>query len=356
MKTPYVIEEDSYIKLVFAYKDGVNIAGKESELLQQYRLYPTGEYHTEESSDKEIIVNDSGRELAFSFPITLQNSYMSDHTFVGDELWIFPVSNDSHTNWSTVLRYNVDMENKSANLLGTFDHNFGHANTVDYQDKTDCLVLGNGSGSGNTEPNEFYVFQNASSLKDIEQVDVYEHAIVYEVANDGFDWGKQLNVVWGQSNGGKYNIVYALSNYNSETGTADYSPSSSDTQVIHKLLLGQGSNVLEHGSYRSGKGQNEFNGTYKVLKKYEHPYEYDYANQGTTFYNGKIYEGIAHDRLSFFEKVLDDSGRVQSKLFRERLWDDLGDELNLVVEGIDIKDNHIFLGEIGQRIYVYKIY
>lgn len=357
----YSFSEDSLVRFVINGYGGsiketlstVSILQYSSDVLNELT-----ETKTEEANHAQpYYVNDSGKDLVFKFPITLKNSYKSDHTFVGDELWIFPVSNDSHTSWSTVMRYSVDAKNKTATLLGTFDHNWGHANSVDYNENTDSLVCGNGGGSGNTQPDEFYVFENASQLKNIAQVDVHEHAIVYQVEKDGFDWGKQLNTTWGQANGGKYNIVYVLSNYNSATGKADNSTTSSDTQVIHKVLLGQGANKLENGTFIDGKSGLEYNGTYKVLKEYTHPYEYDYANQGTTFYNGVIYEGIAHDRLSFFEKILDDSGKVKSILNRERLFNDAGAELGLVVEGLAIKDDLLYLGEAGNSltIYVYKL-
>ncbi len=290
----------------------------------------------------DIVVNDTGKEFVFSFQVSPGGSYLSDHTFAGDELWVFPVSDDQHVNYSTVSRYLVDIERKSAELVGSFQHNWGHCNTVDYCEATDAIILGNGGGSGNKEPNEIYIFENASNFKNVSQVDVAS-AITLRPEEDGFDWGKQVNVVWGQANAGMYNIAYALSN-------------DDVTQFIHKIFIGQGDNELENGTFISGKTGLQFNGTYKVLKVYTHPYSRDFCNQGTQFYNGVLYEGISHDRISYFEKVLADDGKVRSKLMRERIYDQSGNEIKFVVEGVAIKDNHIFIGSIKNKIYVYKLY
>src|SRR5690606_2125364 len=91
-------------------------------------------------TNTNIAVNDTGKEFIFKFNIPIY--WMSDHTFVGNELWCFNVSNDNHSDYQDVNRYMVDFENKTASFLGSFQHNFGHANTVDYCAETDTLILG----------------------------------------------------------------------------------------------------------------------------------------------------------------------------------------------------------------------
>ncbi len=343
--TKYVFEKECYIKLVIAYDDDREVTLEDrNDILSNFVAY-TGilSEESEENNNRYTrqIYNDTGKEFIFKFPVVSGGSYLSDHTFVKDELWVFPVSNDSHTNFVDVNRYSVDLENKNAQFLGSFKHNWGHCNTVDYCKVTDSIILGNGGGSDNLEPNEIYIFENASNMQNETTVNV-STAIKLEIEKDGFDWGKQLNVVWGESNAGKHNIIYAISN-------------NDVTQFIHKIILGQGGNQLENGTFISGKTGLQFNGTYKIIKQYTYPYDRYYCNQGTQFYNGILYEGFGHDAISHFEKILNKNGTVTAEIMQERIYDDTGNEINFTVEGLAIKNDHLFIGSIKNEIYVFKL-
>lgn len=312
----------------------LNISGKLNGRLLHSLVYDTSKLST-----KTTIM--SGKELEFSFKCQFSDSYLSDFCFVDNELWCFAVSNDAHTNTADVARYSIDYENKNATKVGSFTHNFGHANTVDYCSQTDCLIMGNGGGSGNTEPNEFYVFPNAKDFKNQGNIVLDEKAIKYDVST--LDWGKQVNVFWGESNRGKYNIAYAISN------------NGSNKRFIRKLLLGQGTNKLENGTFIEGKTGLEFNGTFKVLDTWTRDYVYLEFNNGTDWHDGIIYEAYGDGALWWGEHELLDNGSIHTTNMRDLVYDDTGEVLNVEPEGITIKNGHFHLGDVNSNIYIYKL-
>ena len=272
----------------------------------------------------------------------------SDHTFVGDELWFFPNnSTDDHTTWSAVKRYAVDIENGTSEYLGSFNHNWGHCNTVDYCSANNCLVVGNGSGNSNIGNNQFYIFENASNMKNEEEVNVLTDAIIYDLGEWGSaEYGKQVNVIWGSENRGKFNVVYVMSN-------------DGKYLFIREVLLGLGSHELEDGTFISGKNANQFNGTFKVLNLYTYTYS-DYAClQGGTCYNGRIIMGIAHDGIQIEELILDENN-IKCRRHHERIYTDDGVEARIDTEGLAIKDGLMFIGTYSNtynefRCYAYQL-
>lgn len=295
----------------------------------------------EEINRRNNHVSVGGHDLVFSFPLN-GNYYMSDHTFVGDELWLFMVSNDNHTSYSKVLRYSVDFIGKRATYLGEFKHNFGHCNTVDYCPDTNTLIMGNGGGANNPENTQIYIFPNADKMKEKSTVSLATSAIIIDIDELGLDFGKQLNVCFGESNNGKHNIVYAISNNGS-------------TKTIRKLLLGQGKNKLQYGNFIDTAEGLEYNGTFTVLKKWETPYSSHICNQGTDWYKGKLYEGVGHYGIWHFEHELLQNGIV-TKQTQELFYNDDGSVRVVVTEGITIKDGYMIMGNTTDNlVYVYWI-
>ena len=309
----------------------LNISGKLNGRLMGSVVYDN------EGNTKRTVM--SGKECLFSFRCGFTKSYLSDFCFVGDELWCFAVSNDAHTDTAEVVRYSIDYKNKQATKLGSFTHNFGHANTVDYCEALDCLILGNGGSSGNTQPNEFYIFPNASSFKDLSAVTIAEHGMVFDVSQLG--WGKQVNVVWGESNRGRHNIAYVISN----DGSAN--------RYIMKILLGQGSAQLEHGTFIEGKGYYEFNGTFKILGTWPREWVYLEFNNGSDFYDGVIYEGLGGG-LWWAEHRISEDGTTDTTIYKDMVYTPEGEIESAEAEGITVNNDYLILGDAASNIYIYK--
>lgn len=286
-------------------------------------------------------------ELEYYDEITLPpQCAMSDHTFVGDELWVFTISDDDHDEFAPVYRYKADIENKDFAYVGKFEHNFGHCNTVDYCAANDTLVLGNGGTENYDITDKVFIIENASRLKDMEKADISEVAKTIDLDASGIDCGQQVNVCWGESNRGKYNIVYVLSNL-------------SWKKHIRKVLLGTGSNALECGK-RQRAEEGEFNGTFKVLADFTRDYSRTYCNQGTQYYGGKLYEAMGHDGVYFAVDSLLADGSIATEFVKFYEYDDDGNVSDYAyAEGIALKDGYLFVGSLDyyvhRKILIYKL-
>lgn len=284
-------------------------------------------------------------ELDYYGEIVLPKGDMSDHTFVGDELWVFYPSDDDHENYSPVHRYKVDLTNNEYEYLGKFMHNFGHCNTVDYCAVNDTLVFGNG-GSENYDANDLiYIIENASALKEQERVDIADVAKIIDLDAAGFDVGQQVNVCWGESNIGSYNMIYALSNKNG-------------VKYICRILLGSGENRLECGNMLD-VADGEFNGTFCLMTEFTKGYSADYCNQGTDYYSGQIYEALGHDGIMISISSLLENNTISSKIYHARVYNELGAPYTTFSEGIALKDGYLFVGVFSyaksNKIIIYKL-
>ena len=104
-----------------------------------------------------------------------------------------------------VYRSKFNEERSDLVLIEKLVTNFGHWNTVDYNEDIDCLLFSNSANIVTTEGNYFHIIKNPLSLHGT--VDKDDVGIKYEV-----NLGYKVNLVWGDSNLGQNNILYALSN------------------------------------------------------------------------------------------------------------------------------------------------
>ena len=277
---------------------------------------------------------DMGR-LKFKFDVDAGGSYISSESLVGDELWVFPVSNDEGTNFMTASRYKMDFENNTATKVGSFTHNWGHVNSSAYNPWRDALICGNGSGSYDLM-GQIFIFENASSFKDRTQVNRSE-AVTINVQ----EWGYKANVIWGESNMGRGDICYVITN---------------DAQNVRKLQLGMGANNLGSGVMFGDRSDSQFNGTYKVLGEWTLP-RIDVV-QGSNYENGALYIGLGHDTAWYTKNHLHDDGFVTYETYKEKFYNADGSQLKCNMQGITVTDKYIILGLQGgslptNQIHVY---
>ena len=345
-------EKTKKIKISFVYENkDTFILNEGSSLLSKYEEYKVlfeemsftnnqlekiSNYVNKNNSSDVYMLN----ECLFEFNIN--PTYMSDHTFVDGELWVFNASNDEHTNYAKINRYKVDVTTKSAELLGSFEHNFGHCNSVDYCKGSNTLIMGNGSSSYDL-PGEIYIIPNAKQLKNYSQVNLSDKALLIDVST----LGKKVNTYWGESNGRWYNIIYVIVD---------------DNKKMYKLLLGQGTTKLEKGSYNSSWGTisaMSYNGTYKILDEYVLENNLD-VNQGGKFYNGYLYNAIGHSGLWISKKRFYD-GTVSQEQLKEIQYSNIDGQVltNPFSQGLEINEGYLYLGSCingaNGHIRVYKL-
>ena len=327
-KNPYCDELNGDILLLLNI-DGKFVAGELRDIFNERLL--RNEIGSIVSSD---VKHDMGR-LKFKFDVDPGGSYISSESLVGDELWVFPVSNDEGTNFIKATRYKVDFENNSATEVGSFTHNWGHVNSSAYNPWRDALICGNGSGSYDLM-GQIFIFENASSFKDRTQVNRSE-AVTINVQ----EWGYKANVIWGESNMGRGDICYVITN---------------DAQNVRKLQLGMGANNLGSGVMLGDRNDSQFNGTYQVLGEWTLP-RIDVV-QGSNYENGALYIGLGHDTAWYTKNHLHDDGFVTYETYKEKFYNADGSQLKCNMQGITVTDKYIILGLQGgslptNQIHVY---
>src|SRR5690606_9284050 len=235
--------------------------------------------------------------------------------------------------------------NEDLSFYKRLRHNFGHVNTIEYNQSTDSLIFGNGSGFYDTD-GEIYIIEGVKHWKNLERDPLLDinglingsRVIKIEV---GRDCGDKVNVCWGEDNNGQNNICYVISN---------------DAQNIRKLLLGKGQNNLGLGQFISGLTSNQFNGTYKIIGEWTTP-KIDVV-QGGCYYNGYLYLGIGHGGMWVVRYKLNDNGSVQTEQKLEKFYTETGDVIDCASEGVTIKDGMIYHNVLGgvRATYRYRVF
>ncbi|WP_258079012.1 BppU family phage baseplate upper protein [Enterococcus faecium] len=336
------ISDGNYsIRLVLAYADDREITDPVDNDLTQSLIIDT-------ISDKELEMDGRLKQIESKVQIVPQDfpkmikmqqhdrlwGNISSHCFVGEEFWVFTAADYSEDGErGRVIRYTFD-ENDTLIFQSEFKHNWNHVNSVGYSAVNDVLVCSSFVGDNTPvvdEKYEIYLIQNVSSFKDLPSHEsealLADNALKITVP---FEWGNRMNATFGESNGGKENIIYYITN---------------DNRDVRKILLGQGPNNLGSGQFLDVKNDREFNGTYKLLNHYHTDNSFE-VNQGSWYFNGALYLGLGHEGLYYQKSVLLKDGSILTELFKDEMYDDAGNLLfqNLGFSGITINNGRMYCG------------
>lgn len=227
----------------------------------------------------------------------------NDFTVIKDEIWFAEnkYENGVATVYTTVHRYKI--EEGHLIHLSDIDTDFGHWNCVDYNEENDCLVFSNAANAVTTEGNFFSVVKNPLALGSVARLETC--GIKYPV-----DVGFKVQAVWGDSNWGKNNIVYLLSNYAS---------------TVTKVML------LKDAS-------GEFNGEYLVLETKELP-GVNIGIGGADFWGDTIYIGDG-TKYGLIKMSMTD---YSTEAIAKRYYRDNGTEITGSTQGVHVDNNHIWV-------------
>ena len=257
-------------------------------------------------------------------------------TSVDDELCFLATGVDDHSNFVNITFRNKD----DFSVTKTLNHNWGHANTIDYNKFSDSLILGNGSQNTIEDIGEIYIIQNFKSIKDKEnntELPLSEYATTISLT--GYNYGYKANVIWGESNGGRGDICYLIT---------------SDMRYIRKLQLGKGNNNLGLGQFSSVE-ENKFNGSFRVIQTWENDYANTEQLQDAQFYNGKIYAGFGHYGNTIKEIELLEDGDINVTTWKELLYDEKGEVLtDRYSQGICILNNKMYFSN-AKTVSIYSL-
>ena len=196
----------------------------------------------------------SGKENVRAIYKNIQNT--NDFVIIKDEIWFAKnIYSQGEPTDETYIRRCKISEDGTLNILTTLHTDFGHWNSVDYCERNDCLIFGNGANSTSTEGNFFVVVPNPLALP--YETTISQYGIKYDV-----DVGYKVQAVWGDDNFGEFNIVYLLSN---------------DAGTITKIML--------------NKDQNgDFDGTYTTLET--RTQENTFVVNGCDYWGDTLYIGV----------------------------------------------------------------
>lgn len=169
---------------------------------------------------------------------------------IGNKLYSFA---DGESQAGAINIVNLDtMEND-----GTGSHQLGHANSVDYFDAVDTLIA---YGAEGTNKPTIVLYQHPDFSTTLELTDA--GCVVIPLYNNSGFMNVSASVCFGESP----QIAYFMEGCYTNAAQA-----ANPVRNIYKILLGMGSNNLAsegYGTYISGKGDDEYNGTCKILKTY----------------------------------------------------------------------------------------
>ena len=179
---------------------------------------------------------------------------------VGDELWLCDESTTVHGDLDGYI-YRLNISDFS--YIGTFVHNLGHLNSVDYDVQNDRLITGSASNAS-TETPKIWIFENVLSWTEKASLD-YANLIATEIdlTSDIHPNSSYINVCWGERDylgnrsiyvnsqiGKKWFKIYPTIESDTYTGgytvdwVKDYAPVSipnnTNPQVIQDMKLYKG--------------------------------------------------------------------------------------------------------------------
>jgi hypothetical protein len=241
---------------------------------------------------------------------------------VGGKSVGFNASSDDH---STTAEYCVcDIFDFSTKHL--YRHNLGHCASADYNVKTDTMMVGNGAVSTSVLPTMYLVKDMLNTIENGSDILVDSANVTgIDLSSIG---GYGLVCCFGESEC----FAYAI--------TAE-----GNGKNFFKLLLGMGANNMlslysedSYGTFISGRGSNEYNGTAHVLKKITVT-NVTGELQGLKYRNGKIImptdENVNTKLTSFISvlKINDDSILIEKNLWIP-VMDTLGNQVRTECEDV----------------------
>lgn len=279
-KSLFRVDEDCIIRLEVLRQDRVDFTEQDLINVANNCLVTSIDSVSNESKiefvQQKVPIKTSGNILK-TIPYPAGVGATSDFCVVGSQLWQFETSADGDDlDFATVTKMELDIDAGTLVTVGTTTHNFGHANSVNYNPTHNALIQGNGSGDYFLE-GEIIITENALTTEPLSRASSI--VIDCSIAALGFDLGAKVNVVWGDSNYGEADIAYMFTN---------------DGGRLRKIQLGRGTDDLGLGVIiPNALG---FNGTFKILEEQSQgDHGYYSVVQGADYYKGKILCGYGHN-------------------------------------------------------------
>ena len=279
--------------------------------------------------------NQSVPQIEYRRPINKRDLYVSQGgCVVGDQLWLFEDAGATHAVEKRIWRLNAN----DLSDIDTIPHTMAHCNGVDFIDG--YLLVFNGAAT----PPEINITKNVTEETASLYFDSSENTQI--VFKEGT---KQLEGDGSACFGEAFNIVY-YAGYNG----------------IYKILLGTGANDLSDktddksdmsswGTFITGKADDEYNGTAKILKTYTGA---SLGQPQDMTFDGQLYIQTGYATLNCNVISLDDT--TGNYLIKDILEVDVRDnnyvKQHIEPEAITFYKDRIILGGRGDMNMLASIY
>ena len=260
-----------------------------------------------ENSLNKLNQESKGRGNIKAIFSTIPNS--NDFAVIKDEIWFAQniYKDGVATEETNIHRYRI--VDDSLIKIGDIHSDFGHWNVVDYNEDNDCLVFGNAANLTTTEGNFFSVVKNPLALGS--EATLATCGIKYPV-----DIGYKVQAVWGDSNWGKNNIVYLMSN---------------NAKTITKVMLLRDENGEFKVNSETGYGE------YIVLETKE--LDIDIGVGGADFWGDTLYIGIG---VRYRVAMMSMTDYSLKEIEKHYYYDD-GTEYSGSTQGIHVDSKYIWV-------------
>lgn len=258
-------------------------------------------------------------------------------TIVGNELWHFNAAPDDNSSYASIFRWNIETFEE----LPQMQHNLGHAASCDYLLENDAILVGNGTYLTTVLPRLDIILNVSKVVSQIGVDSDYVLSIPFFTNKKQID-GTGLIACWGEHR----NQIYLLTGQNAP-------------RTIYRVLLGMGINdysdktaneddITAWGTFISGKSENEFNGTAKILSSHTGIETGIY--QGCCFRDGYIWLCCGTDIPYILKLKCYPNGtyRVKDKI-ELQIRDEHDDILMCEPEGVCIDRDYMYMGLTGAK-------
>lgn len=264
----------------------------------------------------------------------------SDMTFVGNKLVGFDAQKGWSQDYNSEPKARIYINEYSNGLqadrtaLYILWHKFGHCNTVDYNPLSDCLILGNGSGSYTLDGDIIIIpgFSEVVNVSESSEVPLtLEDVNALVIHCSEYKFGTKFNLVWAGTNDTAYLITAKNGN--------------GDLETIRKIRFCKNNEQGNFGIYQTN--MTPFNGTFNIEETFiQNTNGYDDCIQGACYYNSDLYACVGHGMFRFWQMTLN-NGSIYRKDYIDN-QNIVSDMLNYGSStGICEKDGVFFIGRVG---------
>lgn len=226
----------------------------------------------------------------------------SDFIFVNDSLYIFTPSIRGS---GKILIY--EYINEKYIFKCEISHSFGHCNSVDFDDKTNLIMVSSGGTSTDIEKKGIYLIKYDAISID------WDKYIFISLDNISCI-GKQINSYFDRNNDNENMPITTISN---QDGIRFF------TKIIVNLT-----------NYEA-----------KIIEYSTSFYNVDSCNQGGIIFDNKLLQGSGHDGLYLNVSHLNSINNICGFKINYARYN------NFITEGVFIYDDKIYIGVINDKIY-----